>query len=190
MALIDSVLFRTGSLILQSVASHRARLILRGFRPEVVCVCVRGASVDSADPDVLIVRPSADPTIWIFPQEGIEGDESIESATKRCLRVELGIEEQLAHFRRSVWVRERILPTERQNERDVEGRARSWIGLKPMIGKAYFAARVHVSAEDLSECRSAEILEAKWAKKSELEAFFSENVPEKREILRLCSQLI
>ena len=136
-----------------------------GYRPEVICVV---QAINADDRDFLIIRPALNPSIWIFPQEGIEIDESISQAVTRCLNVELGIHESNMQFRRSTWLGRKRLPPDRHGERDLRYSLTKLFTRKDMIGKAYFAAQVYVPRDIKITINKAEVVDYRWVNESEL----------------------
>ena len=76
--------FNLASLMVKWVIDRPARLVLRGYRPEMICL-IR----NTAEPDkYLLIRSQAHKSHWAPPQEGMKLNESIESALNRCLNAE------------------------------------------------------------------------------------------------------
>lgn len=133
------------------LVDRRARKRFWGYRPVVACLIQSTSSPDR----FLFVTPVAKPDTWMPPQEGIEPNDSIEAAVIRCLRVELGIEENQLQVRRSVWLGCHQIP-EQRGERDVP------FSPFKMKGKAYYAALVKASEQIEFQLNPAEVARAEW----------------------------
>jgi hypothetical protein len=166
-------------LLYRWIYRREARLILMGYRPEVVCFVQ-----DIADSDrFLLIRPPVKPLLWVPPQEGIKLDESIETAVERCLQVELGLCTSQFQFRRSVWIGTRRLPSARWGERDLHYSLRSWIGKPAMVGKGYFGALVLADASIPLRPNPVEVLEYGWLDVATFWLRISTNCPNKYALL-------
>lgn len=158
----------------------KARLELSGYRPEVICL-VR----ESSQPHrYLLIRPTADPSVWIPPQEGIASDESIENAALRCLRFELGLEEAQVQFRKSIWLGKRTLAQARRDERDLRFSLRGLVTKHRMVGKGYFGALVVVAASAEIAANEAEVNSWAWVSSDEYHKRIATNAPDKLLLLQ------
>lgn len=155
------------------LVDRRARKRFWGYRPVVACLIQ-----STSDPDrFLFVAPSAKPDAWMPPQEGIEPTDSIESAILRCMRAELGIEENQLQIRRTVWLGCHKIP-EQIGERDVP------FSPFKMKGKAYYAALVKTASDVSLTLNPAEIASADWLPKSDIAAKLSQNSDRKQLLIR------
>ena len=139
------------------LVDRRARKRFWGYRPVVACLI---QSTDDPE-NFLFVAPAAKPNAWMPPQEGIEPNDTIESAILRCMRAELGIEENQLHVRRTVWLGCHKIP-EQQGERDVP------FSPFKMKGKAYYAALVKTAQDVSLSVNPAEIAAAQWLSTQEV----------------------
>ena len=130
---------------------RRARKRFWGYRPVVACLI---QSTDEPD-KFLFVTPAAKSDAWMLPQEGIEPADTIESAILRCMKVELGIEENQLQIRRTVWLGSHKIP-EQRGERDVP------FSPFKMQGKAYYAGLIKTSGDVSLKLNTAEIAGAEW----------------------------
>lgn len=153
--------------------SSRKRLV--GLRPGVIClVTTRNSGQQS---EFLLIRPSADTSVWMPPQEGMNFDESIEHAAARCLWTELGIAESEIQFRKSRFLGDRVFGPEREGERDIHF---SVIGMR---GKSYFAALVYVDRGVEVNLNPAEVYEHKWVGLDQITEHISSAEESKRAII-------
>ena len=144
--------------ILKWVFDRRTRLHHSGYRVEVICFAIDAETRQK----LLLTNPRAEPSLWVPPQEGVNGEETIEQAAVRCLKMELGLSEGVLHYRRSTWIGKRSLPPERVDERDLEGSFRKYVSKEAMIGKAYYAALVHVPSRVTFKLNQAEVIDTQW----------------------------
>jgi ADP-ribose pyrophosphatase YjhB (NUDIX family) len=165
--------------LLRRLLNHKWRLHLAGYRVEVICMIV---DVESRK-KILLTRPRAEPSIWVPPQEGINRDETVEDAAIRCLKTELGLNEDVIHYRRSIWIDKLILPQERADERDLESSLRKYMGRVAMIGKAYYAALIFVPADISLKLNEAEIMTSKWVSINKITTYLNNVDPQKTRIL-------
>lgn len=148
----------------------RERLL--GYRPVVMCL------IQSLERDAfLFVQPAAGRGAWMPPQEGIQPDGSVESATVQCLDVELGIGRNQMHFRRSVWLGRKAIP-EREGSRDVE------FSIRPMQGKAYYGSLTKVAEDTPITCNPAEVSAHEWLTIDAVRDRMTGNSDRKKELLR------
>lgn len=133
------------------VVDRRARKRFWGYRPVVACLI----QASNDDGKFLFIAPAAKSHAWMPPQEGIEPNDSIESAILRCMRAELGIEENQLQIRRTVWLGCHKIP-EQQGERDV------LFSPFNMKGKAYYAALVKTPLDVSLKLNPAEVASAEW----------------------------
>ena len=171
---------KLASILVKWVIDRPSRLVLRGYRPEVICL-IRG----TADPDkYLLIRSQAHQTHWAPPQEGIKLDESIESAVHRCLGAELGIGEDRIQYRKCAWIGLRKLPERRWDERELKYSLRGLVGESSMIGKGYYAALVVTDSNTPIEYNPAEVYDWAWVNADEYHTLILTNPADKQEILR------
>ena len=163
--------------IAKIVIDRRSRKRFWGFRPVIICIIQASDDEDK----FLFITPAAKPTAWMPPQEGIEPDENTNSAILRCLRTELGIQDNQLYIRRSVWLGDRKIP-EQRGARDVP------LSLFPMRGKAYYAALVRVPTSVEVNCNAAEIAKFEWMTTQEIEARLATNSERKIGLLNLSFQ--
>lgn len=167
-------------LMVKWVIDRPSRLVLRGYRPEVICL-IKG----TADPaSFLLVRSRAHRDHWAPPQEGRKIDESIETTVHRCLLDELGIDKSRTQYRKSVWIGTRILPKRRWEERELKYSLRGVIGKPHMIGKGYYASLVIVDSKVRIDPNPAEVYDWIWASDIEFPTLIASNPSDKREILQ------
>jgi len=172
--------FNLSSLIVKWVIDRPARLILRGYRPEVICL-IRSI----ADPDkYLLIRSQAHKSHWAPPQEGMKLNESIESAVQRCLGDELGIGEARIQYRKCAWIGLRKLPEGRWDERELKYSLRGLVSKARMIGKGYYAALVITDSNTPIEYNPAEVYDWAWVNADEYHTLILTNPTDKQEILR------
>lgn len=172
--------FNLASLLVKWVIDRPARLVLRGYRPEVICL-IRS----TADPDkYLLIRSQAHKSHWAPPQEGMKLNESIESAVKRCLSAELGLPVDRIQYRKSAWIGLRKLPKRRWGERELKYSLRGLAGQKRMIGKGYYAALVIADSDTPIESNPAEVYDWAWVNADEYHTRILTNPADKQEILR------
>ena len=152
---------------------RRARKRFWGFRPVVMCLI---QATDDGD-KFLFITPAAKPTAWMPPQEGIEPADAIETAILRCMRAELGIQENQLQIRRTVWLRDEEIP-EQAGERDVP--------LSPfsMRGKAYYAALVKVPISVTVANNDAEVADTQWISTAEIAKRLATNSARKQGLLK------
>jgi putative (di)nucleoside polyphosphate hydrolase len=155
--------------------SMRKRLI--GYRPVVMSLV---SSVQRPS-WFLLIQPAQDPNVWMPPQEGLEPNESIEAAVKRCLATELGLQESAIQFRRSLWIEDRPLPT-RRGERDIN------YSVRPMAGKSYFAAYVAVDEQAPISANRAEVHGFAWVDAATVAERIQTNQADKQKIIRSAFQ--
>lgn len=149
----------------------RERLL--GYRPVVMCL------IQSLERDAfLFVQPTSGRGAWMPPQEGIGPDASVESATVQCLDVELGIDRNRIHFRRSVWLGRKAIP-EREGSRDVE------FSIRPMQGKAYYGSLIKVAEDTPVTCNPAEVSAHRWLTIGEIRERMVFNSDRKKELLKV-----
>jgi ADP-ribose pyrophosphatase YjhB (NUDIX family) len=172
-------------ILLKWVVDRSSRLVLQGYRPEVICL-IRGTDVVGK---YLLVSSRAHQVGWAPPQEGLELNESIEDAVKRCLLNELGLEESSIQFRKSAWIGKRILHHDRWGERDLRYSLRGLIGQEQMIGKGYFAALVIVDSNATITANPAEISDWAWFEPQQYAEQVATTPPDKAEILRKAQRL-
>jgi putative (di)nucleoside polyphosphate hydrolase len=166
---------------------RKVRLQLLGYRPEVVCL-VRENNPASR---YLVIQPSARPSLWVPPHEGITLKETIEDAVIRCLGIELGLGEANIQFRRSVWLGKRVLPESRWDERDIQFSLRGIFSKHKMIGKAYFGAFVIADAAATVKPNGAEVKKWDWVNANEFRKRIKTNSKDKIPILeKLCQEFI
>lgn len=182
----EGLLLKVIDRCVRSSASRMARLELLGYRPEALCVALR--SSNNKD-EVLLVRHRASPDFWTFPQEGIDS-ETVESATVRCLRVEVGLLETQIQFRRSLWLGKVRLPELRHGERDLPGSFRNLMGKPGMIGKGYYGTLSIVEPNAEVKVNPAEVLEAKWVPAAETLSLVSAPNDAKQLIVRTCTKAL
>jgi putative (di)nucleoside polyphosphate hydrolase len=167
-------------LILRWIFDRKVRLQLSGYRPEVICVVKENVPLGR----YLVIKPNAEPSIWVPPHEGILLNETVEEAAIRCLRVELGLEEANVQFRKSVWLGKRVLPEERWGERDLEFSLRGIFSKHKMIGKAYFGAYIIADALVAIKPNGAEVSYWEWVGEEEFLERMETNSTEKAHFLR------
>jgi ADP-ribose pyrophosphatase YjhB (NUDIX family) len=168
------------SLMVKWAVDRPARLALRGYRPEVICL-IRS----TVDPDkYLLIRSQAHKSHWAPPQEGMKLNESIESAVNRCLGAELGIGKARIQYRKSAWIGLRKLPERRWDERELKYSLRGLVGQKRMIGKGYYAALVIADSDTPIESNPAEVYDWAWVNADEYHTRILTNPADKQEILR------
>ena len=159
-------------ILLRAIYDRVLRQRLIGMRPVVMCL------IQSTEGDrYLFIRPSQSPDAWMPPQEGIEVADSIETAAMRCLRAELGVEENKIHYRRSTWLGARVIP-EQQGERDIEH------SLLPMRGKAYWAALIKMPEANEIEMNPAEIAGFEWLSLQQVNERLDTNHDRKQHLIR------
>lgn len=156
------------------VFNRRARKRFWGFRPVVMCIIQ--ASEDTNK--FLFITPASKPSAWMPPQEGIEPTDTTESAILRCLRAELGVQENQLQVRRTVWLGDKEIP-EQRGERDVPFSPFS------MRGKAYYAALVKVPTSVQINHNPAEVNSFEWISLDEVKSRLSTNSERKIELLKL-----
>ena len=154
------------------VHDRRMRVRLRGYRPVALCL------IQSTDSDkYLFIQPSSKPHAWMAPQEGIEPDESIESASVRGIEAELGVRENKLQFRKSSWLGCRKIP-EQMGERDV-----AYSPVK-MRGKAYYAALIRMPESTNVDVNPAEIAAYEWLTIDQIRERLSTNSERKQQLIR------
>jgi len=168
------------SLLVKWVIDRPTRLVLRGYRPEVICFIRGTASTDH----YLLVRSLAHRSHWAPPQEGMKIEDSVETTVQCCLREELGINETRIQYRKSAWIGLRKLPEKRWDERELKYSLRGLIGQKHMICKGYYAALVIADANSPIVPNRAEIDDWIWANPEEFHSHILTNPADKQEILR------
>jgi putative (di)nucleoside polyphosphate hydrolase len=166
-------------LLFKWLFDRKSRLILAGYRPEVVCI-VKGTGESER---YLLIQAQAQPSIWAPPQEGVNLHETLEDAATRCLNTELGFKESEIQFRKSVWIGKRILPSDRWDERDLPYSLRRLSKQRRMVGKGYFAALFIANSDVQIKHNVAEISDWEWVSPSEFMTRIRESAPEKADIL-------
>lgn len=159
------------------IVNRRSRKRFWGFRPVVMCIIQATEDSDK----FLFITPAAKPSAWMPPQEGIEPADSTETAILRCLRAELGIQENQLQVRRTVWLGDREIP-EQRGERDVP------FSPFKMRGKAYYAALVKTPIAVEINHNAAEVDSYEWITKEEIELRLDTNTERKRGLLKLAFQ--
>ena len=173
-------------LLVSWVVDRPSRLILRGYRPEVICL-IRG----TADPNqYLLIRSQAHQDHWAPPQEGMKINESTESTVHRCLLHELGIGEARIQHRRSVWLGARKLPKKRWDERELKYSLRGLVGKERMIGKGYYAALVIADSNAPIDPNPAEVYDYIWADADEFHTLITTNPQDKKDLLELAWSML
>ena len=156
----------------QLAYDRSARKRVTGLRPTIMCIT---QSVSDQN-RFIFIRPAADPSVWMPPQEGIEFGESMEQAALRCLDIELGLKEDQVQFRKSAFIADRLMP-HRSGDRDIQ------YSVLPMRGKSYFAAYVKVDESAAIERNSAEVAEHAWIDSAEAVARLASHRQEKIKII-------
>lgn len=179
-------LLELGRLMVKWIVDRPSRLVLLGYRPEVICL-IRGTAEPAS---YLLIRSHAHRTQWAPPQEGMHANEDIESTVDRCLLHELGIEKSRVQYRKNVWIGTRILPRQRWDERELRYSLRGVLGKPRMIGKGYYASLVIADSNVRIDPNPAEVYDWTWAKNSELHILIETNPPDKKHILEQAWSLL
>ena len=157
----------------RAVYDRRMRDRLIGFRPVVMCL------IQATDADTfLFVCPTSKPHAWMLPQEGIEPDESVEAAAIRGLKAELGLAEEMVHYRRSTWLGRKAIP-EQKGERDIQH------SLLDMRGKSYYGALIKMPTANPVRLNQAELCNHEWLTLDQIRERLHTNSERKQELIRM-----
>jgi isopentenyldiphosphate isomerase len=115
------------------------------------------------------------------PQEGIKANETPEAAAIRCLKVELGIPEDMTHFRRTIWLGCKKIP-EQHGGRDIEH------SVTRMRGKAYYAGLIKVDDSTRVVANPAELADFAWLEIDQIRERLMSNSEQKQHLLRQAFQ--
>ena len=178
--------FDLARILLKWMVDRPSRLILRGYRPEVICL-IKGTAGPGS---YLLVRSTAHKSHWAPPQEGMKFDETIEAAVQRCLLHELGIGAARIQYRKSVWIGTRLLPERRWDERELKYSLRGLAGKKRMIGKGYYAALVITDSNTIVESNPAEVYDWVWVDAADYRSLIATNPADKVQILQKAWSLL
>lgn len=173
------------NLALKYFGKKTDRMRFRGYRIQVIVV----VSTTGEEPKLLITR-SGFGSVWSFPQEGVEPNETFDAAAIRCLVEECGYNKDTKnklHLRNISFLGSVNLPERRWGERSVvQDAAGGLYDNVVMDKKAYWVARYFVSESSISlfSPDNIEVLELEWAKKGDaIERIRGSVDPSKAEML-------